>query len=94
MQSYLFIGLLPETPHDEDHSHRWLQVGADGLDVDEELAALAGLDHRDPEDGDEHQEQHKHPGAGRGETPISTLSPGHLLLTFFFTASLRYNLHT
>lgn len=51
IQSYLFIGLFPETSHDEDHGHGRLQVGADGLDVNEELAPLACLDHGDPEDG-------------------------------------------
>lgn len=66
--NYLFIAPLPETPHDEDHSHRRLQVGTDGLDVNEELATLAGLDHGDPEDGDQHQKQYKHPGAKRRQT--------------------------
>lgn len=70
IQIYLFIGPLPETSHDEDHSHGRLQIGADGLDVNEELATLAGLDHRDPEDGDQHEKQHKHPGAGQERPPL------------------------
>lgn len=53
--TYLFISPLPEAAHNEDHSHGWLQVGADGLDVDKKLASLADLDHRDPENGDHHQ---------------------------------------
>lgn len=69
IQSYLFIGPLPKTSHDEDHSHWWLQIGADGLDINEELAPLAGLDHGDPGDGDQHQQQHEGPGARWRETP-------------------------
>lgn len=75
IQSYLFIGPFPETSHDEDHGHRRLQVGANGLDVNEELASLAGLDYGDPEDGDQHQQQHKHPSARWREPLVSILLP-------------------
>lgn len=74
VMSYLFIGPFPEASHDEHHGHGWLQVGADGLDVNEELASLAGLDHGDPEDGDQHQQQHKRPSARRREPLVSMSS--------------------
>lgn len=46
---YFLISPLPEATHEEDYADRGLQVGADGLDVDKELASLTGLDNRNPE---------------------------------------------
>lgn len=54
---YLPVGPRPEAAHDEGRGHGWLRVGADGLGVDAELAALAGPDHGAPQDGHQHQEQ-------------------------------------
>lgn len=51
----LLIGPLPKTAHDEDYGNWRLKVGADGLNVDEELSALTGLDHRYPQHGHAHQ---------------------------------------
>lgn len=53
---YLPVGPCPEAAHDEGRGHGRLRVGADGLGVDAELAALAGPDHGAPQDG-HHQEQ-------------------------------------
>lgn len=59
--AHLLIGPLPEAAHDEDDGDRRLQVGADGLDVDEKLPPLAGLDHWDPQHRHHHQHQHEDP---------------------------------
>lgn len=57
----LLISPLPKAAQEEDDGDGGLQVGADGLDVDEELAPLTGLDDRDPQHRRHHQHQHKHP---------------------------------
>lgn len=62
LASHLLISPLPKAAHEENDRYRGLQVGADGLDVDEELATLTGLDNRDPQHRRHHQHQHKHPG--------------------------------
>lgn len=71
----LLGGARPEAAQDEDDGHGRLQVGADGLDVDEELAPLAGLDHGDPQDGHQHQQQHERPAAGTARQGPRLLSP-------------------
>ena len=60
---YLLISPLPETSQQEDDSDGWLQVGADGLDVDEELTTLTGLDNWDPQHRHHHQHKDKYPAA-------------------------------
>lgn len=94
IQSYLFIGPFPETSHDEDHGHGRLQVGANGLDVNEELASLAGLDYGDPEDGDQHQQQHKYPSA-RWREPLVSISPPEILpaLSLYSFIEVEFTYH-
>lgn len=58
---YLLVRPLPEAAREEDDADGRLQVGTDGLDVDEELTTLAGLDDRNPQHRNHHQHEHKHP---------------------------------
>lgn len=61
--SCLLIGPLPKAAHEEDDGDGGLEVSADGLDVDEELATLTGLDDWNPQNGHHNQHKHKHSAA-------------------------------
>lgn len=74
MASHLLISPLPKAAHEEDDRDRGLQVGADGLDVDEKLATLTGLDNRDPQHRGHHQHQHKHPEDEPNDTAFTLTS--------------------
>lgn len=63
LPAYFLISSLPEATHEEDDGDGGLQVCADGLDVDEELATLTGLDDGNPQNRYHHQHKHKNPAA-------------------------------
>lgn len=58
---YLLISSLPKAAHNKDNRDWRLEVCADGLDVDEKLPPLTGLDDRNPQHRHHHQHEHKHP---------------------------------
>lgn len=64
----LLIGPLPKAAHQEDDGDGRLEISADGLDVDEELATLTGLDNGNPQNRHHNQHKHKHSAAHTHQT--------------------------